>query len=61
MGGLGTIAGAFLGVLVLSILQDGFLLLGVSSFTFIMILGGAILIAMILNVRIQLLREAGRQ
>jgi simple sugar transport system permease protein len=61
MGGLGTIAGAFLGVLVLSILQDGFLLLGVSSFTFIMILGGAILIAMILNVRLQLLREAGRQ
>ncbi|GAC1349965.1 MAG: ABC transporter permease [Ktedonobacteraceae bacterium] len=61
MGGLGTVAGAFLGVLVLSILQDGFTLLGVSAFTFFMILGGAILIAMILNVRLQLLREAGRQ
>jgi simple sugar transport system permease protein len=61
MGGLGTIVGAFLGVLVLSILQDGFTLLGVSAFTFDLILGLAILIAMILNVRLQLLREAGRQ
>jgi simple sugar transport system permease protein len=61
MGGLGTIVGAFLGVLVLSILQDGFTLLGVSAFTFDIILGAAILIAMILNVRLQLLREAGRQ
>ncbi len=61
MGGLGTIVGAFLGVLVLSILQDGFTLLGVSAFTFDIILGAAILIAMILNVRLRLLREAGRQ
>lgn len=61
MGGLGTIAGAFLGVLVLSILQDGFTLLGISAFTFDIILGGAILIAMILNVRLQLLRKVGRQ
>ena len=61
MGGLGTIVGAFLGVLVLSILNDGFTLLGVSSFTFFMILGGAILVALILNIRLQLLREAGRQ
>lgn len=61
MGGLGTIVGAFLGVLVISILKDGFTLVGVSANTFIMILGGAILIAMILNVRLQLLREAGRQ
>lgn len=61
MGGLGTIVGAFLGVLVLSILNDGFTLLGVSAFTFDLILGIAILIAMILNVRLQKLREAGRQ
>ena len=61
MGGLGTIVGAFLGVLVLSILNDGFTLLGVSAFTFYIIVGAAILIAMILNVRLQLLREAGRQ
>jgi len=61
MGGLGTIVGAFLGVLVLSLLNDGFTLLGVSAFTYFIILGAAILIAMILNVRLQLLREAGRQ
>ena len=61
MGGLGTIVGAFLGVLVLSILNDGFTLLGVSAFTLDIILGAAILIAMFLNVRLQLLREAGLQ
>lgn len=59
-GGLGTVAGAFLGVLVLSILQDGFTLLGVSAFTFDVILGAAILVAMILNVRLRLWRERGR-
>jgi simple sugar transport system permease protein len=61
LGGLGSTTGAFLGVLVLAILQDGFTLLGVSAFTFYLILGAGILIAMILNVRLQLLREAGRQ
>lgn len=61
MGGSGTIIGAFLGTLVLAMLQEGFTLLGVSAFTFNIILGIAILLAMILNVRIQLLREAGRQ
>jgi simple sugar transport system permease protein len=60
-GGLGTIVGAFLGTLVLSILRDGFTLLGVSEFTFDLILGAAILIAMILNVRLRLWREAGRE
>jgi simple sugar transport system permease protein len=59
-GGLGTIVGAFLGVLVLSILQDGFTLLGVSAFTFDVILGAAILVAMILNVRLRLWRERGK-
>lgn len=60
-GGLGTVVGAFLGVLALSILRDGFLLLGVSAYTFDIILGIAILIAMILNVRLRIWREAGRQ
>lgn len=60
-GGLGTIVGAFLGTLVLSILKDGFTLLGVSAFTFNLILGGAILVAMILNVRLRIWREAGRK
>jgi simple sugar transport system permease protein len=60
-GGLGTVVGAFLGVLALQILYDGFTLLGVSAFTFDIILGAAILIAMILNVRLRIWREAGRQ
>ena len=37
----------------LSILNDGFTLLGVSAYTYDIILGVAILIAMILNVRLQ--------
>jgi simple sugar transport system permease protein len=49
LGGSGTIIGAFLGALVLAILQDGFNLQGVSAFTFTMVLGAAIILAMILN------------
>lgn len=60
-GGIGTVVGAFLGVLALSILNDGFTLLGVSAYTYDIILGVAILIAMILNVRLHIWREAGRQ
>lgn len=60
-GGSGTIIGAGLGVIVLSLLQDGFTLLGVSAFTYNIVIGAAILIAMILNVRLQALRKAGRQ
>jgi simple sugar transport system permease protein len=60
-GGLGTVAGAFLGVVALSILNDGFLLQGISAYTFDIILGIAILIAMILNIRLSIWREAGRQ
>ena len=59
-GGLGTVVGAFLGVLAVSILNDGFTLLGVSAFTYNIILGVAILIAMILNVRLRIWREAGQ-
>lgn len=60
-GGLGTVVGAFLGVVSLQILYDGFTLLGVSAFTFDIILGVAILVAMALNIRLRLWREAGRQ
>jgi simple sugar transport system permease protein len=45
----------------LSILNDGFTLLGVSAYTYDIILGLAILMAMILNVRLRMWREAGRQ
>jgi simple sugar transport system permease protein len=60
-GGSGTIIGAFLGVFVLGLLQDGFTFLGVSAITFNIVIGVAILIAMIMNVRLQVLRKAGRQ
>ena len=49
-GGYGTVIGAFIGALVLAILRDGFIIEGVSAFTFNMVLGAAIIVAMILNV-----------
>ena len=48
-GGYGTIIGAFLGALTVAILRDGFAIEGVSAFTFNMVLGSAIIIAMVLN------------
>ncbi|GCE21127.1 ABC transporter permease [Dictyobacter kobayashii] len=60
-GGSGTIVGAFLGTLVLQILKDGLTLVGVSAFTFDIILGVVIVIAMILNIRLQILRRGGNQ
>jgi len=59
-GGSGTIIGAFLGTLMLSILQDGFNLIGISSNPLPIIFGGAILVAMIANVQLARLRRAGR-
>ncbi|CAM5407261.1 simple sugar transport system permease protein [Aquamicrobium terrae] len=56
-GGLGTTVGAFLGALVLAILKDGFTLLGVSAFTFDMILGAAILVTMAVNIHLSRLRD----
>jgi len=60
LGGVGTVAGASLGALVLVILQNGFTLQGISAYTFNIILGIAILVAMILNVYVARLRGAGR-
>jgi simple sugar transport system permease protein len=59
-GGSGTVIGALLGALVLGILKNGFSLSGVSAFTFDMILGGAILVTMAVNVRLTRLRDQGR-
>jgi simple sugar transport system permease protein len=59
-GGSGTIIGAFFGALLLAILQDGFNLLGISADPLPIILGGAILVAMIANVQLARLRRAGR-
>jgi simple sugar transport system permease protein len=49
-GGSGTIAGAMIGAMVLGILNDGFTLIGINAFTFDLILGGAILVAMLCNI-----------
>lgn len=59
-GGSGTVLGAWLGVLVLGILSDGFNLRGISSNNFQMILGGAILIMMVANTYLVKLRTSGR-
>jgi simple sugar transport system permease protein len=58
-GGVGTVIGAFFGVVVLSILENGFTLQGISAYTFNIILGIAILIAMTLNVYVGRLRRMG--
>jgi simple sugar transport system permease protein len=58
-GGVGTLVGALIGALVLGILKDGFTLLGVSAYTFDMILGAAILVTMVVNVRLTQWRERG--
>jgi simple sugar transport system permease protein len=60
MGGSGTMIGMWLGMLVLGILQDGFNLRGISSNKFLIILGAAILLAMIANTYLTRLRGAGR-
>lgn len=59
LGGVGTVTGAFLGALVLTILRNGFTLQGISAYTFNIILGIAILVAMILNVYVARLRGTG--
>jgi simple sugar transport system permease protein len=59
-GGSGTMIGLWLGMLVLGILQDGFSLRGISSNEYLIILGAAILIAMIANTYLNRLRGAGR-
>lgn len=55
-GGRGTMIGAFIGAIVLGILQDGFNIIGISSFEYDLILGLAILGAMILNIQLERLR-----
>jgi simple sugar transport system permease protein len=60
LGGSGTILGAFLGALLLSIFTDGFQIIGVSANPLFIIFGGGVLVAMIANVQLGRLREAGR-
>jgi len=59
-GGSGTIIGGLIGAAVLGILNDGFTLIGINAFTFNMILGAAILAAMIFNIHaVRLARKGG--
>ena len=59
-GGSGTIIGGLIGAAVLGILNDGFTLIGINAFTFNMILGAAILGAMIFNIHVGSSRAQGR-
>ena len=60
-GGSGTVIGALIGAAVLGLLSDGFTLIGVNAFTFNLILGGAILLAMLFNIHISRLRIGARK
>jgi simple sugar transport system permease protein len=60
LGGSGTMIGALLGAIVLGVLIDGFGVIGISANTLPVILGGAIIVAMIANVQLSRLRASGR-
>lgn len=57
-GGAGTIIGGLIGAIVLGVLQDGFTLQGINAFLFDGIIGAAILIAMIVNIRLSRLQHS---
>ncbi len=59
-GGSGSVLGGFIGVFVLVILRTGFNIIGVSAFTFDLIIGIAIIVAMIVNVQVARLRNLGK-
>jgi simple sugar transport system permease protein len=58
-GGSGTIIGGLIGAVVLGVLSDGFTLIGINAFVFNIILGGAILGAMIFNIHMTRLARFG--
>jgi simple sugar transport system permease protein len=58
-GGAGTIIGGLVGGIMLGVLQDGFTLQGINAFTFDIVIGAAILIAMIANVHLARRRANG--
>jgi len=59
-GGSGTIIGGLIGASVLGVLSDGLTLIGVNAFTFNIILGAAILLAMVFNIHIVRLARSGK-
>jgi simple sugar transport system permease protein len=56
-GGVGTVIGSFVGAVFLGVLRDGFTLAGVNAFAFDLIVGMAIIVAMVLTVGIGRLRR----
>src|SRR5579862_553889 len=60
-GGAGTIVGGLVGGIMLGVLQDGFTLQGINAFTFDIIIGVAILVAMIANIHLARLRGGTRE
>lgn len=58
-GGRGTVIGALIGAIVLGVLEDGFHIMGISAFEYTLVLGLAILAAMILNVQVDRIRSEG--
>lgn len=58
-GGSGTIIGGLIGAAVLGVLNDGFTLVGINAFTFNIILGAAILGAMLFNIHMTRLAQTG--
>jgi simple sugar transport system permease protein len=58
-GGSGTVLGAAVGALVLAVLRNGFTLIGINADRFFLVLGIAILIAMVLNVYLARARTSG--
>jgi len=58
-GGAGTIVGGLVGGIMLGVMQDGFTLQGINAFTFDIIIGAAILIAMVANIHLARWRSRG--
>lgn len=58
-GGAGTIIGGLVGAVMLGVLQDGFTLQGINAFMFDIIIGAAILIAMVANIHLARVRRRG--
>jgi len=60
-GGRGTIVGALIGGIVLGVREDGFNILGVNAYAYPLVLGLAILGAMVLNVQLERVSTPGRR
>jgi simple sugar transport system permease protein len=57
LGGSGTVVGALFGALLLGIINDGFNLEGVNAYAFDVVIGIAVVVAMLFNVYLTSLRN----